>query len=171
MSLLMKALEKAAKDRNDARVEPVQQQVPAAVSSAAPAPNTAPRTELTLEPIAPITADSPAPSRQDAIAARPPSLARPPAAPAAAAPAREPAQAQAATLMQAGGAGSAASEGGVMEYVRTHPLPVLGVLAALLALGFGIYVYLQIARHGSLTGQPPLGPKGPPPSSPLTEAP
>jgi tetratricopeptide (TPR) repeat protein len=164
MSLLMKALEKAAKDRNDSRVEPVQS--PVSVSAAAPAAATpaAPKTELTLEPMA---SESPAPLRPEAATPR----AAPPArGPAAAAPAREPAQAQASTIIQAGGAGrAAAEEGGVVEYLRTHPLLVLGLLAALFAAGFGVYVYFQIARPGVSVGQPPLASKGPP--KPLVEAP
>ena len=163
MSLLMKALEKAAKDRNDSRVEPVQS--PVSVSAAAPAAATpaAPRTELTLEPI---SAESPAPARPEAVAPR----AAPPARGlAAAAPEREPAQAQASTIIQAGGAGRPADNEGIVDYLRARPLLVLGVLAAVFAAGFGAYVYFQIARPGASIGQPPLAPKGPLP--PLVEAP
>jgi hypothetical protein len=81
MSLLMKALEKAAKDRMDARAEPV------AVEAAAPAPAAK---ELSLEPIA---AEAPAAPRPD-VAQRPV---------AAAAPAREQAQAQASTVIHPAG--------------------------------------------------------------------
>jgi tetratricopeptide (TPR) repeat protein len=164
MSLLMKALEKAAKDRNDSRVEPVQSPVSVSTSAPAAAVPAAPKTELTLEPI---SSESPAPSRPEAVTPRAPSPAR---GPAAAAPAREPAQTQASTIIQAGGAGGATAEaGGAVEYLRTHPLLVLGLLAALFAAGFGVYVYLQIARPGGSVGQPPLAPKGPLP--PLAEAP
>ena len=164
MSLLMKALEKAAKDRNDSRVEPVQSPVSVSATAPAAAMPAAQKTELTLEPIA---AETPAPSRPEAVTPR----AAPPArGPAAAAPARESAQTQASTIIQAGGAGGAtAEEGGVVEYLRTHPLLVLGLLAALFAAGFGVYVYFQIARPGVSIGQPPLAPKGPLP--PLVEAP
>jgi tetratricopeptide (TPR) repeat protein len=49
------------------------------------------------------------------------------------------------------------------EYVRTHPLLVSGLLAALFAAGFGIYVYLQIARPAISVGRPSLAIKAPPP--------
>ena len=151
MSLLMKALEKAAKDRMDARVEPV-----AAESAAAPAPASK---ELTLEPMA---AESPAASAGTRADAAPP---RPVAA--AAAPARE--QAHASTVMQAS-ASSRPARGGVGAYVRTHPLPVLGTIAGLFALGFGIYVYLQIAHPGLFIERSPLAPaKGM--VTPLVQAP
>jgi Tfp pilus assembly protein PilF len=153
MSLLMKALEKAAKDRGEARVEPVQP----AVSAAAAAPvAAAPRSELTLEPFA---AEPPAtPSRAEAVTPRPASPARGPAA--AAPPVHEPAQAQASTFIQAGAAGRPADDGGVVDYLRAHPLLILGLLAAVFAAGFGIYVYFQIARPGISVGQPPLAAKG-----------
>jgi len=147
MSLLMKALEKAAKDRMDARAEP------AAVEAAAPDPAAK---ELSLEPIA---ADAPAAPRAE-VAPRPV---------AAAAPAREQAQAQASVLMQAS-ATSRPARPGVGAYVRAHPLPVLGTIAGVFALGFGIYVYLQIAHPGIFIEQPPLAPaKGP--VAPLVQAP
>jgi Flp pilus assembly protein TadD len=159
MSLLMKALEKAAKDRSDSRVEPAQ----AAASAAAPAAVTpAPRTELTLEPI---TTGASAPSRLEATAPRGVSPSRGPAP----APAREEAQTQASTIIQAGGGGAAAEEPGIADYLRAHPLLVLGLVAALFAAGFGVYVYFQIARPGVSVGQPPLAQKGPP--KPLVEAP
>jgi tetratricopeptide (TPR) repeat protein len=147
MSLLMKALEKAAKDRMDARAEPV------AVEAAAPAPAAK---ELALEPIA---AEAPAAPRPDAA----------PRPAAAAAPAREQAQAQASTVMQAGAA-SRPARGGVGAYARAHPLPVLGTIAGLFAAGFGIYVYLQIAHPGLFIDRPPIAPtKGP--VAPIAQAP
>jgi tetratricopeptide (TPR) repeat protein len=162
MSLLMKALEKAAKDRNESRVEPVQSPVSASAAAAAAATPAAPRTELTLEPMAP---ESQAAALPEAVAPR----AAPPARGlAAAAPAREPAQAQASTIIQAGGASRPGDDEGIVYYLRARPLLVLGVLAAVFAAGFGAYVYLQIARPGASIGQPPLAPKGPLP--PLAEA-
>jgi tetratricopeptide (TPR) repeat protein len=147
MSLLMKALEKAAKDRMDARAEPV------AVEAAAPAPAAK---ELSLEPMA---AEAPAAPRAD-VAPRPV---------AAAAPAREQAQAQASTIIHAAAASLPVGQR-VVAYVRAHPLPVLGTIAGVFALGFGIYVYLQIAHPGLFIEQPPLAPaKGP--VAPLAQAP
>jgi tetratricopeptide (TPR) repeat protein len=69
--------------------------------------------------------------------------------------------------LQAGAASRPAEEGAV-DYLRAHPLLVLGLVAALFAAGFGVYVYMQIARPGISVGQPPLAAKGP---SPLAEAP
>ncbi|MGH8701447.1 MAG: tetratricopeptide repeat protein [Burkholderiales bacterium] len=148
MSLLMKALEKAAKDRIDARAEPV--------AAAAPAPALASR-ELTLEPM---------------MAPEAPAAPKPEAAPRpvpAAAPAREQAQAQAGTIMQAAAA-SRPARGGMGAYVRAHPLPVLGTLAGLFAVGFGVYVYLQIAHPGLFVERPPLA-SGKGPVTPLAQAP
>jgi Flp pilus assembly protein TadD len=148
MSLLMKALEKAAKDRVDARAEP---------AAAAAAPAQAPaqtRSELSLEPLAPAT---PGAARAD-TAPRPTAAGAPLAS--AAAPAREQAQTQAANALQAASAGRPAT-GGVSTYVRTHPVVVFGSLAGLFALVFGIYVYLQIAQPGFFTGQRPLAAKAP----------
>jgi len=141
MSLLMKALEKAAKDRLDARAEPV------AAGAAAPAPPAPAAKELTLEPLA---ADAPAASRAEPAP-------RPAPVPA---PAREQVQAQATTVLQAAAASRPARRG-VADYVRAHPLPVLGSIAGLFALGFGVYVYLQIA-HPSLFIErlPPAPAKG-----------
>ena len=147
MSLLMKALEKAAKDRMDARSEPV------AAEAVARAPAAK---ELTLEPLA--AEASAAPRAEPAPRPAP-----------VAAPAREQAQAQASTVMQASAASRPARRG-VGAYVRAHPLPVLGTVAGLFALGFGIYVYLQIAHPGLFIERPPLAPaKGP--AAPITQAP
>jgi tetratricopeptide (TPR) repeat protein len=167
MSLLMKALEKAAKDRNEARVEPVQSPVSVSTSAPAAATPAAPRNELTLEPMAAEPPPSPPSARGGGAAGGVPGA--PPARePAAVAPAREPAQAQASTIIQAGGASRPADDEGIVDYLRARPLLLLGLLAALFAAGFGVYVYFQIARPGSSIGQPPPAPKGP---LPLVEAP
>lgn len=148
MSLLMKALEKAAKDRIEARAEPV------AAEATAPTPATQ---EFTLEPMAPDAAAAP----KAEAAPRPGS---------GAAPAREQAQAQAGTIMQAAAASRPARGIGVGAYVRAHPLPVLGTIAGVFAVGFGVYVYLQIAHPGLFIEQPPLAPaKGQ--VTPLAQAP
>jgi len=139
MSLLMKALEKAAKDRMDARAEPV------AAEATAPAPGPAPAAnELTLEPIA---AETPVVPRAEA-APRPVAPAVTP---------REQAQVQASTVMQASAA-SRPRRAGIGAYVRAHPLPVLGTIAGLFAVGFGVYVYLQIAHPGLFIERSPLAP-------------
>ncbi|HSC94848.1 MAG TPA: tetratricopeptide repeat protein [Burkholderiales bacterium] len=148
----MKALEKAAKDRMDARAEPV------AAETAAPAPAAK---ELALEPLGAEAPQAPAAPRAEPAPARPA---------AAAAPAREQTQAQASTVMQASATSRPARGGGVGAYVRAHPLPVFGTIAGLFALGFGIYVYLQIAHPGLFIERSPLAPaKGP--VTPLAQAP
>jgi tetratricopeptide (TPR) repeat protein len=150
MSLLMKALEKAAKDRGEVQAE--QATTPAAARAAA-------RTELALEPIA-----NEAPARAEA-AARP--AAGPARAAAAPAPSTAREQAQAATVLQAGARSAPA---GLGAYLRARPVATLAVLAAVLAAGFGIYVYLQIFHPGLFLPQPPLA-KAPPPAPPAAIAP
>jgi len=140
MSLLMKALEKAAKDRVEARAE----------TAAAAAPGKA---ELSLQPIA---QEAPAAPRPEGAPPRPPAAAPAPAA-------RE--QAQAATVLQAAARPQAA---GVGAYLRTHPILLLGTVAGLIAVGFGIYIYMQISRPGLFVRQPPTAPKAPLP--PLAKA-
>ena len=142
MSLLMKALEKAAKDRGDARTEP---------AAAAPV------NELALEPLAAEASGAPRPeatSRQSAAPAR-----------TYAAPAKE--RAQAASVLQAGAPRPAA--GGPLVYARTHPVMAFGALAGVLAVGFGIYVYLQLFHPSLFVAQPPLASR--PPVAPLVQAP
>jgi Flp pilus assembly protein TadD len=163
MSLLMKALEKAAKDRGETRKEPVE------TAAAAAAPAAPPRSELSLEPLRPEASSAPSAPRVNTPHAAAATQRSVPAA-AAAAPQRETAaqQAQASTVMQAQAASRPSSGGGVGTYVSTHPLTVFGALAALVAIGFGIYVYLQIFHPQLLTSRPPAVKPGLPP---LTQAP
>lgn len=137
MSLLMKALEKAAKDRVDARPEP------AAAAAAPAAPASA---ELSLEPLVTETPAGPKPG----------------AAPRKSAAAASREQARATTVLQA--AARPAAGRGVAAYVRAHPLLVFGMLAGLFGAGFAAYVYLQISQPGLLVARPPLLAKGPPPA-------
>ncbi len=146
----MKALEKAARDRDDAR-----QEVPATASAAAP------KSELTLEPMG-----SESPAAQPS--ATPQSQA--PSAPAGTA--RE--QAQASAVLQAG----ARSQTSARESVLQRPLVIVGVIALLIALAFGIYVALQILGPSPLTRQAPVAPTSPlpplsqtPPPAPATPVP
>ena len=137
MSLLMKALEKAAKDRGEAQ-QP-------ATEAAASTPAAASRAmELSLEPL---QADTPAP---------------PPAEPV---PARGDAankrndrnqQAHAATVMQAGSRAPATAAG-----PRIRPVMALGLAAGVVTLGFAIYLYLQITNPGIFIRQPPPAEKLP----------
>ncbi len=145
MSLLMKALEKAAKDRGEAQQQPATEAATPAAPAAAP-----PAMELTLEPL---QADAPAAPR----AAEP-------------APARGPAaknrndrdQARAATVIQAS-APATTSAG-----PRIRPVMALGLAAGVLVLGFAVYVYLQITNPGMFIRQPPPAAK---PPAPLVQTP
>jgi tetratricopeptide (TPR) repeat protein len=145
MSLLMKALEKAAKDRGEA-----QQPAPAAADAAKPEPAAAaPAMELTLEPLQTAAPASPAPTAS--------------AAPRSATNDRN--QARAATVMQAGArAAPAATAAGL----RIRPVMALGLAAGVLILGFAVYVYLQITNPGMFIRQPAPAAK---PPAPLVQAP
>jgi len=143
MSLLMKALEKAAKDRGEARAEE-------------PA-----KAELALEPMAAGAASVPTPASAPRAVAAPP---REAAAASAAAPAanlgRE--QAQAAVVTQSAAGRSSTGGGGVGAYLSANPFMVLGTLAGLFVAAFGAYVYIQIFHPGLLAGRPPIAPNSPP---------
>jgi len=149
MSLLMKALEKAAKDRGETRQPPATP----AETAAGPAPAApSPAMELSLEPL---HADAPAS----------PSSAQP-ATPRAAAKTRSDRdQARAATVMQAS-ARPAATATAARTGIR--PVMALGLLGGLVALGFAVYVYLQITNPGMFIRQAPPPPK---PPAPLAQAP
>jgi Tfp pilus assembly protein PilF len=167
MSLLIKALEQAAKDRKAGRAEAQ----PAAPDAPADAP-----LEPTLEPPPPPrggAARAPAPDPAPAAPAPSSPLALDTGAP----PRRAPStlaslasidaqqRARAATVMQASGGRSAE----IMAFLRGNPVIALGGLAVLFGIGFGIYVYLQIAQPGIFTRQAatkaqPTPPPAPPPA-------
>jgi tetratricopeptide (TPR) repeat protein len=137
MSLLMKALEKAAKDRGEA---PQPQPAAAGAAAQAPAART-PKQELTLEPLA-----SPAPAATRATE---------PAAPRSAAQARaERGQARAATVMQATARAAPAATAGP----RIRPIVALSLVAGLVALALAVYFYLQITHPGLFIRRPPPAP-------------
>jgi tetratricopeptide (TPR) repeat protein len=124
MSLLMKALEKAAKDRGD-NGEP---NSPAGSGL----PGTIPSSDLTLEPIAAPAAPAVAPRVSAPQSGNKPATAH------AAAP-REPAQA--AALIRAA---QREPGGNIFSYLRDRPLIVFGILAMLFIIGFGGYVYVEM---------------------------
>lgn len=142
MSLLMKALEQAAKDRGETRSEPAASNPPAAGE-------TKPELSLALELLA---TDSP-PSQARADATPKP---RPAAGDSGAPAARE--QSRAATVIQAG-----ERAGGSLDPPRRlNPVIAFGALAGLFAAGFAIYVYLQIYHPGLFVRQSPAPKSGPP---------
>jgi tetratricopeptide (TPR) repeat protein len=134
MSLLMKALEKAAKDRGEG---------PAQAATRPPLVEPRPEVSLALELLA---ADTPSPRMKEDAAPQSRAAAKTPASAAL----RENAGARAGVGIRVGE--SAAS--GPAAYVRTHPVVVFGALAALFALGFGTYVYLQIYHPALFLRQP-----------------
>lgn len=144
----MKALEKAAKDRGE------QQPAATVTTTAAAAPAAAaPVTELTLEPL---QADAPAV----------PAPAEPVAPGRATAKNRNDRnQARAATVLQAGARAPVAA---AAPGLRIRPAMAIGLLAGIVALGFAVYVYLQITNPGMFIRQAPTPPK---PLTPLSQAP
>lgn len=161
MSLLMKALEKAAKDRGETQPQP-----PAAGSTApasppsGPAAPKSPPLELTLEPL---QADAPAPPPEPPPAATSPRSAAQSRA--------ERNQARAATVMQA--TARPAAPAATASRFRISPVMALGLVGGLAALGFAIYVYLQITNPGLFirkpapAAQPPLAQPAPPVQAPI----
>lgn len=156
MSLLMKALEKAAKDREDAD---------GAREAAAPAG--AAKSQFTLEPIIP-----PAELRTTPVSSPPPPPSPPPS-PSSAKPATAPAPAAAtrdstlaAAVIRASGRDTGGGLGNAVAYLREHPLVVFGPIAALFLIGYGTYIYLQMTSPGMVARQAPRSASPRPPSAP-----
>lgn len=145
----MKALEKAAKDRGEAQPQQPAGENPAAPAAAAPAKSPL---ELTLEPL---QADAPAPPPEE-----------PPAPPqrSAAQTRAERNQARAATVLQATAKPAAATA--TAGRFRVSPVMALGLVGGLVALGFAVYVYLQITNPGLFIRRPPAPAQ---PSTPLSQ--
>lgn len=176
MSLLIKALEQAAKDRKAGRAEGTGEKTTpgnAAPATAAPDPIAAASAEPTLEPLPPprggASARAPqpecaapaAPALQRRAPAPSPAVA-PPSVDRSAAPRRaatsladlqeidaQQQRVRAATVMQAG-EGRAAQ---AIAFLRGNPVMMIGALAILGGLVFGTYVYLQIAKPGLFVRQ------------------
>lgn len=158
----MKALEKAAKDRNETG-QPAPSPGPAAPAPPAP-PGSAPiptrgskpipsapsKLELSLEPLASDT---------------PPESVRTPAPSAASGKPSPPSpgtktgeqQARAAAVLQA----TASTPPPAAAARRFKPVVAVGILAVIAVIGFGIYVYLQITNPGLFIRQPPPAAKPP----------
>jgi len=151
----MKALEKAAKDRADADVE-------RAEAPAATAPAGSAKGEMTLEPIAPKQAGTAgAAPREPSLSARKASGTAPSGGASASREATH-----AATVIRAGSRGPA---GGISAYMRERPLLVFGACAVVFVLGYGGYLYMQLASPGAFVKQPRPTPA--PPSASVAPAP
>lgn len=177
MSLLIKALEQAAKDRKTTRVEPPplnQSGGTAAEPTLEPPPPPRVRAAVT-RPVEEAPANESQKSGAEGSSAAPSNASTPAAAslaferPASQARAggsltelaRNDARqqrARAAAVLQAAG-GSAAN---ALALIRANPVMLFGAVAALFGIGFGIYVYLQIAHPGFFV---------PTPAAPKAEAP
>ena len=131
MSLLIKALAQAAKDRDAANVEPGT--TSDAKGGELRVESTRTATSLSLE----------APGQKRAA----PSLA-------GLAQIEAQQRARAAAVVQAGE--RPASK--IVDYVRASPVLMLGAVAGLFGIGFGVYVYLQIANPGAFSRKPPPAP-------------
>ena len=145
----MKALEKAAKDREG--TEPRANAVVPAGGAPTPGAMSA-KSELVTgadHPGAGVRATRRGPGPRAAeIPPRRPSA----AAPTAAAATAQRNAAAAATVIRAG---QREPRGGIGVYVSEHPLIVIGVMAALFLLAYGGYVYLQMSNPGLFLKQAP----------------
>jgi hypothetical protein len=162
MSLLLKALQNAAKNREAGTT--------GSDSTAPPEPRNDTESELSLEPIEP--------SERPAATPRPRASASSPAAGAAGSgriPPASPAQAQ--TVLRAGArpAPPPASSPGLLDWLARRPLVAFSTAAGLFAIGYGIYLYLQITNPGIFMASPVTPPPGPvaspPPQAPAPPAP
>jgi cytochrome c-type biogenesis protein CcmH/NrfG len=180
MSLLIKALEQAAKDRKAGRAAAGANPATAEPATANAAAAASGPVEPTLEPPPqrrePARAE-PEPARADTGRSEEPAPA--PKAPsplsmdAGAAPRRAPStlatlaasdaqqRARAATVMQAGGRSQH-----VIAWLRANPVMMAGAAAVVFGLGFAIYVYLQIAQPGAFTRQAATSPQPTAPAAP-----
>ena len=201
MSLLIKALEQAAKDRSAGRVEPGPQAAePAAAVEPTlepPPPPRAPRPRLEDASVTPDAAPASRLAEPAAAASKPaakplPKMPMPPGATPGSLSLDQPAnkaqspralaglanidaqqqRARAAAVVQAGGSSNA------IAFLRANPVMVIGALAVLFGLGFGTYVYIQIAhpgllvRHSSSPSRPtPAQTATPTPAAPAQSAP
>lgn len=162
MSLLMKALEKAAQDRNKTPAKPTAATPPVSAASAASATHSA----LSLEPLEPTLGVAPAGAPREAPSAATVTTASTPSRAAS----RSSEQARASVLLSSqparsasGGAAGAAQWG---QWISTHPVPFTAALAGAFALVYGTYIYLQAAHPSLFLRTPP-----PPPASLVTAKP
>lgn len=172
MSLLLKALQNAAKNREAGAAG----EDPAAGAGSPSVPEERTGTsELSLEPMESATRSADAsPSRAEPTL--PPSTA-PNTTPrgternAMATPNRTQAQ----NVFLAGAGGSAASDGtspGIIEWLTRRPIVAFSTAAGIFAIGYGVYLYLQLTnpgifvpKQGPVASAPPAPSPAPPPPS------
>jgi len=167
MSLLMKALEKAAQDRDKAPDKPTVT-TPAAAETAGGALSLEP-IEPRLDPITPPSAaravDSPSqgtPRSSSGASAASASVGR--------GPSRSGEQARASVMLSTQ---PAPTSGGALAWISAHPVPFTAGLAGLFAVGYGTYIYLQAAHPGLFLRTPPPQPQvavAPKPAAPAVPA-
>lgn len=146
MSLLLKALQNAAKNR----------EAGAAGAEPTPAAGDADNSEISLEPL---QASARGPSSRAAASEDTPE--RPTSG-------ASPLLAQ--NVLRAGGTEQRA---GILDWLARRPLVAFSTAAGLFAIGYGIYLYLQITSPGMFIAQSPVAPPPPPPpgASPAPPAP
>jgi len=167
MSLLMKALEKAAKDRGQGSAGSPKSE---AVTAAPLVQDAATLGEIALD----IAAEPARPRRHVDFDSTPaePEASRPadppvPAAPTRAAEvtARPEEQERAADILATVAAAAVLPE--VPSSRRQRPMVIMAIIAGIIALAFAVYVYLQITNPGMFRQAPPPAlVKGPPPAAP-----
>ena len=163
MSLLLKALENAARNREAAG--------PAAdadASRAAPEPRE-PAEEITLEPL-PQSARAQSGARSHATQSRGSAQ----AAAAAVEEERSPSQHQAQSVLRAG---APVSRPNIFDWFAQRPLVAFSTVAGLFAIGYGTYLYLQLTNPGIFASRPPpvvkppvMAVNPPPPQAPAPSA-
>ncbi len=142
MSLLMKALEKAAQDRDKTSDKPMPATAAAPVAAAGSALSLEP-IEPSFEPATPSNNAMPAtgaPRETPRSTATPGTAGAPPRG-----PTRSSEQTRASVVLSAQPARSA----NALAWISTHPVPFTAALAGVIAVGYGTYIYLQ-AAHPSL---------------------
>lgn len=165
MSLLLKALQNAAKDREAGAAGSQAQASPASTDAASegasglalepmdhkPGDDASPRTERSARPGA-------APDTSSARASDGPGAAS---------------RAQARSVLRAGAAKEAGTDGGgPLGALARRPLVAFSTAAGLFAIGYGVYLYLQITKPGMFLAQPsPVARPAPPPPPPPAAVP
>ena len=164
MSLLLQALQKAAKNREGSgpEQEPVADLVSMQTEALEPAPESGRGAEPALSEFTLAEEEEMFEAVEPIRAIEPP----PPIAPArnrTSSLSSAPSSAQAATVLRA----SEARSTGALDWVRDRPVHALAIAGAIFGVFYGAYVYLQIFHPAVLRGdflKQPLQAKAPPPA-------